>query len=427
MAPPGRTGLDRKTLLRAFFVVAVLVGIALRLTWNQDMEFKGDENFMFERSQRVGVEEEWPELGMPSGVGLRNPGMSIWVFVGLARAFAAKTPMTLDRAVVLMNCFALAWALWMAARLVPDDGKQREAWLWATALAAVNPIALLLERKIWAQSVLPTFSIAFLVGWWRRDRAWGAALWGLVGALVGQIHMSGFFFAAGFAAWDLVLGWTQRARRPRTKWLAWIGGSAVGAIPLWPWVKYVLSGTDKGPPWSWETVSGFRFFRHWVSDALGLGLDYSLGSQYWDFLRWPLWGESKDFYPALYVQGVSFAVGALVLVAAVARGWRDVVRVRSWSETAFTLAAAFLGYGLLITGAGVLVFKHYLIVTFPLEWLSLGYLAMRYLKRPRLALFAVWAAQLFLSVNFLTYIHEKGGALGGDYGRAYSQQPHGPW
>jgi len=164
-----------------------------------------------------------------------------------------------------------------------------------------------------------------------------------------------------------------------------------------------------------------------VSDALGLGLDYSLGSQYWDFLRWPLWGESKDFYPALYVQGVSFAVGALVLVAAVARGWRDVVRVRSWSETAFTLAAAFLGYGLLITGAGVLVFKHYLIVTFPLEWLSLGYLAMRYLKRPRLALFAVWAAQLFLSVNFLTYIHEKGGALGGDYGRAYSQQPHGPW
>ena len=417
-------GITRDHGLRAFFLLAALVGIALRLTWNEDMEFKGDEHFMFDRSQRIGQDEPWPDLGMPSGVGLRNPGMSIWVFVVLARAFRATTPLGLDRAVVLVNCLAVAFAVWLAARIVPSEGKQREAWLWAAALAAVSPIALLLERKIWAQSVLPTLSVAFLLGWWRRDRWWGAALWGLVGAIVGQIHMSGFFFAAGFVLWEILLG--VRTRR-RTKWIAWVGASIVGAIPLWPWVKYVLSGQEHGPPWSWETVSTLRFFRHWVSDALGLGLDYSLGDQFWDFLRWPQWGQAKDLYPALYVQGIGFAVGVLVLAYAVARGWRDALAFRRWSPTAFTIGAGLLGYGLLITGASVLVWKHYLIVTFPLEWLTVAYLALRYVPRPRGALFALWAAQLFLSFTFLTYIHENGGAVRGDYGRAYSHQPHGPW
>src|SRR5207237_6254756 len=102
-------------------------------------------------------------------------------------------------------------------------------------------------------------------------------------------------------------------------------------------------------------------------------------------------------------------------------------RVRRWSDTAIPLGAALVGYGMLITWAGVVVWRHYLIVTFPLEWLSLAYLALRHLRRPRLALGAVWVVQLCLSLTFLEYIHENGGAPGGDYGPAYSHQPHGPW
>jgi hypothetical protein len=34
----------------------------------------------------------------------------------------------------------------------------------------------------------------------------------------------------------------------------------------------------------------------------------------------------------------------------------------------------------------------------------------------------MWCAQLCLSATFLHYIHVNGGAMGGDYGPAYSAQ-----
>ena len=83
---------------------------------------------------------------------------------------------------------------------------QREPWLWALSLSAVSPLAMLSQRKIWAQSMLPIFCALFLIGWLRRNRYSGACLWGFIGAILGQIHMSGFFFAAGFFFCDIALG-----------------------------------------------------------------------------------------------------------------------------------------------------------------------------------------------------------------------------
>jgi len=406
--------------LNTFFVLAFIVAAVLRLTWTEDMEYKGDEQFMFDRSQNIGSNEPWPELGMPSGVGLRNPALSIWVFALLAKAFHATTPLALDRAVIYMNIGAFALLAFFAWRIVPK--KEREAWLWAGALAAVNPLSLLLQRKIWAQSVLPIFCVIFLIGWFRRDRYWGAFLWGLVGALLGQIHMSGFFFAAGFFVFEALFGW----KRPvRARWIGWLVGSVAGALLLIPWIRYVLTAHEHGPPFSWDTVLTFRFYRHWFSDAVGLGLDYSLGGHYWDFLRYPLIGKTKDYYPALCFVGVAFSVGALILAAGAKRavrlrlGWQA---FRTCSETTFTLLAAFVGYGFILTFASVVIWRHYMLVTFPLEWLSFAVLALSSLRRPRSALFVLWAAELALSITFLGYIHDNHGAPGGDYGRAYSAQ-----
>lgn len=410
--------------LNVFFVVAFVVAAVLRLTWTEDMEYKGDERFMFGQSQVIGVTEPWPELGMPSGVGLRNPGMSIWIFAILAKVVGAKTPLALDQAIIFMNIGAFALLILFAYRIVP--AKEREAWLWAGALAAVSPLAVLLQRKIWAQSVLPIFCVLFLIGWFRRDRYWGAILWGIIGAVLGQIHMSGFFFAAGFVLFAAVLG---QGRPVRARWLGWLAGSALGAITLLPWIRYVLTNQEHGPPFSWSTVLTFRFFRYWLSDALGLGLDYSLGGRYLDFLRYPLLFTSKDFYPALYLHGVAMAVGALILIATLIHGLRFASSLRSaWrsfracSETTFTLFAAFFGYGLLLTFAGVLVWRHYMLVTFPLEWLSFSFLALAYVRRPRRALFVLWVTQLALSITFLGYIHDNHGAPDGDYGPTYKSQ-----
>lgn len=148
------------------------------------MEYKGDEQWLFEHAVRIPALEPWPALGMPSGVGLRNPGLSVWIFAVLAKLSGARDPLSLCRAVVAMNGLAFVLLAVGAWRLLPV--RRREPWGWALALAAVNPIALLLQRKLWAQSVLPVLCVLFLLGWLRRERWWGAALWGLAGALLGQ-------------------------------------------------------------------------------------------------------------------------------------------------------------------------------------------------------------------------------------------------
>src|SRR5262249_35004334 len=160
--------------------------VGLRLVWAEDIEYKGDEYWTFQRTQAVGRTEPFPWVGMPTSAGFVNPGMSAWVFLALGKLAAAQSPPDLARAVQGLNVRALVLLVGFALRVVPRE--EREFWLWGAALAAVNPVAVLFHRKIWPPSVLPLFTLVLLAGWWRRERRWGAFTWGLVGALVGQIH-----------------------------------------------------------------------------------------------------------------------------------------------------------------------------------------------------------------------------------------------
>ena len=261
---------------------AVLLGAALRLVWVSDIEYKGDEVWTFERTQHVGRTEPLPWLGMPSSALLRNPGMSLWVFVILARVFGVQDPHAPARAVQLLSIAAILVLLAFALRWVPPE--EREPWLWAVALVAVNPLVVLFHRKIWPPSVLPIFSLAMLAGWWRRDSLWGAFLWGLVGMWLGQIHVSGFFFAAGFLAWALLFA--QR----RVSWPSWLAGSCLGALPMLPWLYYLATAYGQRSataldPTRWLEL---RFWIRWVTEPVGLSLEYSLGGHFRDFLGYPL-------------------------------------------------------------------------------------------------------------------------------------------
>lgn len=412
--------------LLAFVAFAIALGALLRFAWLWDMEYKSDEEWMFERSQAVPEREPWPQLGMTSSVGLRNPALSALVFIVLAKLSGAQHPVALCRAAVACNVLAFlvlfAWVL----RALPKH--QQEPWLWALALAAVNPLAVLMQRKIWAQSILPLFCVLFLIGWLRRDRAWGALSWGLVGALLGQIHMSGFFFAAGFCLWELALG-RVRPGSPRTRWGAWFIGSLAGAAALLPWLKYLLGRHQAGPGYDIENVLSFSFYRYWFSETFGLALDYSLGKYYLDFLRYPLL-VNTDLYLPMYLHGISFSVGAFVIFCLGSAAWKRragalhtaLHALRSSSETAYTSGAAFVGYGLLLTLSGLVVWRFYLLVTFPIVWLALAYATLRFVPQPRRLLGVLWLAQLGLSIAFLLFIHEHQGAPGAEYGRGLRWQ-----
>jgi hypothetical protein len=407
--------------LAALLAASLVLGALYRNAWVEDMEWKYDEQTMFRASQRAGVSEPWLWTGMRSGVGAPNPGMSVWVFAALARVSGAREPLALGRAVMVTNSLALALLL-LFARVKPEE-EERAAWLWAGALAAVNPGAVQLQRKIWAQSILPIFSLAALLGWWNRRTRWGAFLWGAVGACLGQIHMSGFFFAAALALWTALFD-RRSGAPPRWRW--WLLGSALAAWPLVPWAAAVLASRGAGLQGiDWLEPLRMEFWAQWLLDVSGLGTAHSLGRR--GFIEWlgaPVLLGRRTFGVGGLV-AVAMGLAAAAIAGAV---WALWPRRREWRSlasgggpTGRIQNAAFLGFGLLLTASFVRVFPHYLVVAFPLTYLWLARAALLG-PRGRRLLAGLWAAHALLSAAFLLHIHQSGGSPGGDYGVSYARQ-----
>ncbi len=420
--------------------VAVLLGAVLRFSWGWDIEYKADEQYMADAALGLGNQAPWPPLGMESGVHIRNPGMSVWVFSALARIFDARDPVGLARGVQFANVAALVILLWFALCLVPRE--EREYWLWATALAALCPAEILYDRKIWAQSVVPIFSMLTWIAWWYRRRPVGALLWGLLGAILGQIHMSGFFFGAALALWTALFG---RPGKGRVLWEYWLVGSLLGMIPLVPWLEYVWSlcqtrvGSERGLE---QLVSflnhakvsiGFRFCYFWIGFPFGLNLKASLGRKHLiDFLRYPVVVD-RPTYGVLLICVVFGFVGVRILFGTIRALWRQRERWQTLflgqeSESAFMTNCAFFGYGLLLGTSSLGVAWHYLIIAFPMQYVWLSRLALRGGPSPtrpalgRELLLTLCIADFLMSVLFLYYIHVNGGAPHGDYGLSYRAQ-----
>jgi hypothetical protein len=399
---------------------ALCIGIALRLVWAEDMEYKADEVWTFEQSRSTDFSQGIPWVGMNSSVDVPNPGMSLWVFMGLRALSGAEDPPGLTRAVQAVNCLALVLLAWFAWRHVRQP--EREAWLWAAALVAVNPLAVLFHRKLWPPCVMPLLTLALLWGWWYRGRRLPAFVWGLMGPCLGQIHMSGFFFAGGFAAWALCF------ERRRVAWKAWLAGSVLGALPLIPWMHYLLTHPSTRPvnPDRWVHALEGKFWVRWFTESFGWGIDYTLGrDNFKEFLSWPVVGGYPTWLVAI-AHAVIVAAALVLLVRAAAslcrnRGGLIACWVGRASPTAFTQSAALWGFGLLLTLSCCSIHRHYMIVLFPLEGLWVARLALSPAPQERRFLVALWVAQLLISANFLAYVHTKQ-HIGAEYGTTYQAQ-----
>ena len=398
----------------SFLSLALLAGVILRLSFPGDIEYKADEKYMFEAAREIGVTGTWPALGMVSGVKVKNPGMSVWIFAVLSKITRASTPPELARAVQLLNILALFVLAFFSLRILPEP--ERLSWCWATALAAVNPFAVLFHRKIWAQSTLPFFCVLLWIAWHYRAKRTGAFFWGLIGIGLGQIHMSGFFLAAGLFLWTLL-------QDRRARWGSWFLGSLVGAIPLIPWLRYMVAEPSNGfksMSLMWLLKTNYWFF--WVTDSLGTGLVYSLKTRmFLDFLRYPLLGGTATYLVGLF-HVLVILTGILILVSAQKAGglFR---RKAEPSETGLALNSVFWASGVLMTLTGLEVCRHYLIMSFPFEWVWLSRLGLRDPRWGQRDLAAIWMGQLLITISFLVYIHLNHGASTGDYGIAYQFQP----
>ena len=415
----GRVGQRRVALALA---AVVLVGAILRLVWPADMEYKGDEMFLFHHATGS---DPFPWLGQKSGVGTQNPGMGIWVYSLMAKGLGLTSPLLLVHGVMVLNIIALV-AL-AAFALVVVAPREREPWLWATALVSVNPLAVLFSRKLWIQSVLPPFVMAMLLGWWRRGHRGGAFTWGLVGAWLGQIHMTGFFFAGGFAAWTALFD------RRSVRWRWWLAGSVLGALTLVPWLAHTVSHSGT-PTRSWSNVLPPRFWLLSVTNTLGFSLLRLpvVGSRLGfsdHMLAWPTVGGTRLYLVEIAVVTIAVVAVAITVMGLVFAVWPRLRHPR-WprlgraSNTGLATAAALVAFGLLITLSGIVIFRHYLIVAFVLPFVVVAGAALLRPRwgRPLLAVLVI--AQAALSVLYLDYVHVRGAAVGGDYGVPYDHQAH---
>jgi hypothetical protein len=413
-----------------FLTVALIAGALLRFTFVQDMEYKEDEEYNFTQTQLIGNSIPWPWYGIPSGVYLVNPGMSIWVFAALAKLFGIHQPTDLAHAVQAFALLGICLIIPFALKFLADS--ERRTWLWAYALALVNPFLILYQRKLWPEPFLPFFTMLTLIGWWKKSSPLAALTWGLVGAILGQIHMSGFFFSAALFLWTLI------GDRKNTRWDFWFLGSVIGALPLIPWAQYILQNPISHPMTvGWNEILQFKFWAFWITDPLGLHLGNPLG-----LLRGPSqWDQISDFIRYPLVSGTpTYAVGLahlLILLGAILVFIRAFMKIGSKpglpnlksiqtslfstkdSKTNFLQYSAFLGFGVLMTVTGVVIRRYYMTVAFPLEFIFLIQFAdpRSVFGKRVLALF--WVCQLIISANFVGYIHVNQGSTQGDYGPAY--------
>jgi hypothetical protein len=342
--------------------------------------------------------------------------------------FDVDHPVSLARVVQWLNVTAILLQVAFAWRCVPWP--DREYWLWSAALLCVNPLAVLFHRKIWPPSVLPIFIVAFLVAWWHRERRLAAFAWGLIGAVIGQIHMGGFHFAAAALLWT----W-WRGGKPAA-WKSWIAGSALGALPMIPWLKYLFASHGSRPAANikWEHLFEAKYWLRWFSEPFGWGLDYSLGDDFVDYLSRPLIaGQATWFVGALHAAAIASAVWLGVRVYRQRRQLLDAAAVaQARTPTVMSQDFAMWGYGLLLTLTLTPIHRHYMIIVYPLEFIWVARMALgarpddsRRAMTGRALLAGMCALQLLISVSFLGYVHVKQ-RIRGDYGAVYRAQIERP-
>ena len=407
-------------------LLALIVGAWLRLGFYGDIEWKADEQWTFAHAQAMAASGVWPPVGMPSSVGAPNPGLSLWVFAGLMELFGARTPPDLARAIQMLNVAALAAFAAFGLFAIPKE--RREPWLWAAALWAANPASVILERKIWTPSVLPLPTVALLWAWRYRRSPFAAFAWGVIGALMAQIHLGAGLFAAALA------GWTVVADRRAFPWIGWLAGGLVGALPAIPWALELM---QHAWPHAQQHHPSANFYLRWPSFLLGNGPEYTLNrAAFANFLNEPIAGGGPTRLAAALQAALLAATGLLALRAAqrLLRGGaisRHALLLGDSLETVL-IAAAFWGYGgllTLITLGGAGSYRHYMEIIAPLMalWTAMFALwtdggAQRPWARPTLMILC--AAQAALSLLLLAYI-DRIGAVSGDFGVTWRAQQAG--
>ncbi len=248
-------------------VLILLVAGGLRLGWPGLTEFKGDEARLMLLSLDMAEGKQFPVRGIGSSVGLPNTPMSVWLYalplLLWKHVYAATLFTGLLNTLAVLGCWWIVRRYWGA-----------EAGLAAALLFAVSPWALFHSRKIWAQNLLPFFTIGWgisgLLTFVEGKSRW-LVLHLLCLAIAAQVHFAGVALAP---ATLLYLVWF----RGRVRW-QWFGlGVLLAGLTALPFLIYLAR----------QGISLEQFLQPTGDSSRGWD------SQVWQYAWWLITGQ--DFY-----------------------------------------------------------------------------------------------------------------------------------
>jgi hypothetical protein len=402
--------IENLVIHKKFPFIFIILGIILRVIWVGDMEWHYDAHYVFHRAIEIVNSGNWPLLGMENGARFQNPAFSLWVFAIIA--FFGKTPIAMTSIIIAMNVAAILGFLYLIIKKIPKE--EQIYWLLGLALVSVSPLPILWSRKIWSQDLMPFFSFLIILGHLERKSQLGALLWGIIGALVGQIHMSGFFFSFGLFIVTVIFD--IRNKKSSSNWIFWIIGSLIGSIPLVPWLHY-LSVNDFGQKREWKYVFQFKFFVYWLMESLGIHLKYILKDAFIPFLKGP-----KLFNMNTYFIGI---LHSILWLSGTLLGFRVITNIKKLRfptlkspKINIYLWSLLAGMGISLTFGSVKIYPHYLVILFPFIQIWL----VKVLFQDKKVLFAIFVAQSLISIIFFTTIHTNNGIQNSHYGKTYHQK-----
>ena len=345
--------------------IIVLLAAWLRFSRITQVEFLWDQAEISKWALRMARQGEMAWVGPRSSTGLYTFPGSIWL---LAIPYVlSPSPIVATGFIAALDVLAVLGCYFLTLRWFGRTAA------WAAALLfAVAPWAVIYSRKIWQVELLPLFTLAYVVtGWWAfvRGRRWAMPVHFLALAAVVQIHFSAFPLIFLTGLWALLF-------RRRFDWRLLFVGGALAALTFAPYIVF-----DARHGW-WDvrhlveivqqpaTTSADALRDTWIIST-GLDLYWLTGPD-----RYP------DFASATPNIRWLFAIeGGLIIVGCVLAVWRAVRRVRVGldDETAAALMSAtwLMMPSLALTHSTVPPAPHYFTITFPAQFILIGWLMVR--------------------------------------------------
>jgi len=261
-----------------FTFLSSLGGLLLRIYSLGFFEFKADQAKAVLAARHVYENSFLVSHGMMSGVGLPNPP-GFYLFMGLFSIFG-DSPVYFASVFLLFSClFPLVTYLMLRRNL------DQETLLVTVILLALSPMLIVFSCNIWAQCMIPLFSL--FVIWTlirfiekKQDVYWIMAV--AAAMLAGSIHLSGMFLLP-------VIAFTILKKRPAIK--SWAISVLAGVLIFGYWIIFLTKH------WNWKLFPA----RHTYLD----NLLYSLQN----ILFFPTNFFLKSYFPEDFLQISGFYAG----------------------------------------------------------------------------------------------------------------------